>query len=283
MLDTLIHYMLRPLRPKKRIGLLRRVYDAVTDTLEGEGEKAAQKAVLSKVFKGVQGGGDSIETWQTRKWAYDRYMNRFTLQSSLEVARVYGLMSLLERIKEVPGAVVECGVGFGKTLTLLAFGVSMLDQDREVFGFDSFAGFPAATADDMGPRVTALEAPGGWKSTTPEFIEGIFETEREKEESYLHKKPINLTLIPGFFEETIPAKLPRSIALLHVDCDLYKSTQVVLEHCLPRMTSKGVVILDEYNDPKWPGATKAVDEACAMHGLQVAYFPYIQRHGLRIP
>ena len=36
-----------------------------------------------------------------------------------------------------------------------------------------------------------------------------------------------------------------------------------LEFFYPRVTSGGVILFDEYNDPPWPGCNKAVDEFLA--------------------
>ena len=33
-----------------------------------------------------------------------------------------------------------------------------------------------------------------------------------------------------------------------------------LEFFYPRMSQGGIILIDEYNDPSWPGCNKAVDE-----------------------
>ncbi|HEX8529679.1 MAG TPA: TylF/MycF/NovP-related O-methyltransferase, partial [Cytophagales bacterium] len=92
----------------------------------------------------------------------------------------------------------------------------------------------------------------------------------------------SIRLVPGFFEQTMPGKLPAKIAFLHIDCDLYEPVLHVLTHCIGRLAAGGIVIFDEYHDQKWPGAKKAADAFCAEHGLSIVFFPELQRYGIRI-
>jgi hypothetical protein len=276
------HYLTRALPARSRISLVGETYKVVERSLGAEDLEVLRRNCLSKVFQGVRGGVDPTETWQTRKYAFERYMDRFTVLSSFDIARIYGFIALLDSLREVPGDIVECGVGYGKSLTILVFGVSLLDLERTVHGFDSFFGFPMASVQDLGPRVTSVTVPDGWTETSPQLIEAILETDRLREDSLLRKRPVTLKLVPGFFPDTLPEHLPDEIAFLHVDCDLYESTRVVLEQCLPRMSSGGALVFDEYQEPKWPGATKAVDEICSAWNLELTYFQHVQRYGLRM-
>jgi hypothetical protein len=51
-----------------------------------------------------------------------------------------------------------------------------------------------------------------------------------------------------------------SIALLHLDCDLYESYKLALETFYDKVQPDGVIMFDEYADERWPGARKAIDE-----------------------
>ena len=75
----------------------------------------------------------------------------------------------------------------------------------------------------------------------------------------------------GLVQTTIPAQAPDRIALLRLDTDLYDSTLHELEHLYPRLTTGGVLIVDDYG--KIAGATKAVDEYFAA----LAHPPLLQR------
>jgi O-methyltransferase len=69
-----------------------------------------------------------------------------------------------------------------------------------------------------------------------------------------------VTLVKGFFSNTLPKCGIPSIVMLHIDADLYDAYKVVLECLYPKVAIGGVIALDEYDDRSWPGATKAVDE-----------------------
>ena len=97
-----------------------------------------------------------------------------------------------------PGLALEFGVATGTTLTIIAEAVS---SDRTVVGFDVFTGLPEA-----------------WRTGFPvgEFSQAEIPTVAGAE------------VVAGLFEDELPGFLARNdepIAFLHVDCDLYSSTQ----------------------------------------------------------
>jgi hypothetical protein len=86
----------------------------------------------------------------------------------------------------------------------------------------------------------------------------------------------HLTSVEGFLESTLPAAFDlESIALLNVDVDLYESHKVCLQTFGPRVG--GIVVYDEYADPKWPGATLAINEALAASGHELFYSELCRR------
>jgi predicted O-methyltransferase YrrM len=64
--------------------------------------------------------------------------------------------------------------------------------------------------------------------------------------------------VKGDVLETLPSAQPAQIAILHLDTDWYESTRHELEHCFPRLSPGGVLIIDDYGH--WQGCRKAVDE-----------------------
>jgi hypothetical protein len=66
-------------------------------------------------------------------------------------------------------------------------------------------------------------------------------------------------LVKGPFHETL-ASYEGRIALLHLDCDLYESYRIALETLYRKVQPGGMVLFDEYDDERWPGARKAIDE-----------------------
>ena len=62
----------------------------------------------------------------------------------------------------------------------------------------------------------------------------------------------------GWFDRTLPTFLDRfpdkPVAFLHVDCDLYSSTQTIFAQLKSRIVPGTVIVFDEYfNYPGWEG------------------------------
>jgi hypothetical protein len=116
------------------------------------------------------------------------------------------------------GLILEFGVAAGYSTRVLA----ELVRPRPVFGFDSFRGIPEPWGD--------YDA-GHFAGPPPENL------------------PHNVELISGMFADTIAPFLaahPGDAALIHVDCDLYSSTQTVLTECAARIVAGTVILLDEF-------------------------------------
>jgi hypothetical protein len=67
-----------------------------------------------------------------------------------------------------------------------------------------------------------------------------------------------VSFVEGLVEDTLPGEAPEQIAVLRLDTDWYSSTHHELEHLYPRLSSGGVLIIDDYGH--YVGARKAVDE-----------------------
>lgn len=123
------------------------------------------------------------------------------------------------------GLILEFGVFFGHSITRIA----NARPTQPVHGFDSFAGLPEF-----------------WR---PGFDAGTFAVEA------LPRVPANVTLHPGWFDRTLPGFLDANsgpVAFLHVDCDLYSSTQTILAQLGGRLRPGTVIAFDEYlNYPGW--------------------------------
>lgn len=128
------------------------------------------------------------------------------------------------RMREIPGLLLEFGVAGGKSINRLA----KIHPGETIYGFDSFKGLPEA-----------------WR---PDYQKSHF------------AQPIpqvrdNVKLVVGWFNETLPAFLEEHhgvVSLLHIDCDLYSSTKVVLDLLRDRIKPGTVIVFDEYfNYPGW--------------------------------
>jgi hypothetical protein len=144
--------------------------------------------------------------------------------------------------------ICEFGVFKGGTINHIA-----TMTPKTVFGFDSFEGLPEAWGRGLKQGHFALKK--------------------------LPRVRQNVTLIKGWFDETLPSFLERNqgmIGFLHVDCDLYSSTKIVLDLLQPRLAPGAVIVFDEYfNHPEWEqGEHKAFNEFLAKTGLSFEFIGY---------
>lgn len=184
--------------------------------------------------------------------------------------RIVGFYLLLRalRAEGISGDVIECGVGRGISLTFIGYFMQRLEFPGKLYGFDSFEGFPEPSKHDASTR-NAIRG-DLWSRTSQEFVRdhfapAAFNGVRER-----------LTLVPGFFDRSLVDAPSGDIALLHLDVDLYESYKTCLEKLGPRV--KGVIVYDEYRSPKWPGATRAIDEGTPALNHQLYFSRTLQRH-----
>jgi len=106
-------------------------------------------------------------------------------------------------------------------------------KNHKVYGFDSFIGLPEDWI-DINSEIVAEKRHFDLDSNIPN-IEGV-------------------VFFEGFFEETIPKykKEAESICFLHVDCDLYSSTKIVLNELEEYIVPNTIIVFDEwcYNHDK---------------------------------
>jgi hypothetical protein len=150
----------------------------------------------------------------------------------------------------VPGLVMEFGVCDGVTISQLA---SLAGQ--QVHGFDSFEGLP----EDW----THFQKKGRFSrgGRVPDL--GL----------------ANVRLHKGWFDQSLPrflAEHGEAARLVHVDCDLYRSTNTVLTLLEPRIVPGTVIVFDEYlNYPGWQQHEhKAFAEFIARTGRRYRYLGF---------
>lgn len=168
-------------------------------------------------------------------------------------ANINIILDLLDRVAGVEGSVAECGVFRGNTLVPFALYLKSRQARKCIHAFDSFEGFPQEGLNEE----IALSAGGDPNKTTTGFTNTSYDLVRRKLMLFGLDK---VALHKGYFQDTLGECSGERFSFVHLDCDLYQSYKDCLEFFYPRLNRGGIVLLDEYNDPPWPGCNKAVDE-----------------------
>jgi hypothetical protein len=181
----------------------------------------------------------------------------FTLTSA---ERIFAFKNAIEYVikNDIAGDIVECGVWKGGSMMAAALTLLRLGVKRRLYLFDTFAGMTTPTAVDRdfaGRSAVQLSEAGQL-----EFTNIPLEEVRTNLRSTGYDENL-ITYVKGPVEETLPDKAPETIAILRLDTDWYESTRHELEHLFPRVSSGGVVIIDDYGH--FEGARRAVDEFIA--------------------
>jgi hypothetical protein len=163
----------------------------------------------------------------------------------------------LDRVTVRDGLHVEFGVYKGDSINRLA----RLRPHQLFHGFDSFEGLPESWT--LGARTGTFS------------LRGRLPAVRD-----------NVVLVKGFFADTLEkfaAGCGKSaVAFMHVDCDLYSATKLVLDRFAPLLVDGTIIVFDEYfNYPGWQqGEHKAFAEFIAAHDrLGYDYIGYIRNGG----
>lgn len=117
--------------------------------------------------------------------------------------------------------------------------VLQLWDKMRFFAFDSFCGLPS---------------PDGIDRDSKDFVKGKFVCDLTGFYSNLKSGSVDLNKVipvPGWFEETCIAQTikkygMKAASIIHVDCDLYESTKVVLKFIEPLLTDGTVLIFDDW-------------------------------------
>ncbi|MGI9069212.1 MAG: TylF/MycF/NovP-related O-methyltransferase [Pyrinomonadaceae bacterium] len=175
-----------------------------------------------------------------------RLVHPYTMCGRARLRRLHtGVRHVVE--KNIPGDIVECGVAFGGSAALLGLTLKSMDAHRKLWAFDTFEGLPAPTEDDPDYTV-ANEFTGAYRSEVTD-VSRLFERLGILE---------NTVFVKGMFQDTVPGSGIGKIAVLHLDGDWYESVKVCLDHLYDRVSSGGIIQIDDYGH--WAGARKAVDE-----------------------
>ena len=217
---------------------------------------------------------ESIDSVEIKLENFPKYVRRQHLKRFLAMYEIFKL------VLPVKGSVIDCGIYRGFSLMAWAKLSTILEPEnltRRIYGFDTFEGFTAIHEKDAN-RIAAPERGGLCARSYDELEALIAEYDRDRFLDHLQK----VYVLPGDACQTIPQFIAENshlvVSLLFLDFDLYKPTQVALEHFLPRMPKGAVIAFDELDNPMWPGETQALLDSVGINHFELRHIewdPYI--------
>lgn len=153
------------------------------------------------------------------------------------------------------GLWLEFGVSNGASLRVIAE-----QTQARIYGFDSFEGLPEDWVRGEGrPTLRRGSFRGSPEAVSP-----------------------HVTLVSGLFANTLPrffAENSEVVAFMHVDCDIYTSTQTVLRSLRYKLVPGTVIVFDElFNYPNFADhEMRALLETAAEQGLEYEYLGYVNK------
>ena len=187
------------------------------------------------------------------------------------VEKMYSLYKATRYIvgRKIPGALVECGVYKGGSAMVMAHTLNKMNvADRKIYLYDTFTGMSEPSDHDISFNGTV--ASEKWKKLQKDrYNQWVFSPlEDVKRNLYSTGYPQNnLHFVKGKVEETIPQTAPEAISLLRLDTDWFESTYHELRFLYPRLSSNGIILIDDYG--AWKGSQKAVDTYFEENGIEV--------------
>lgn len=172
------------------------------------------------------------------------------ITNQINRAQLNSILAELDRAlaKNPTGAIVEFGCYIGTTSLFIRRLLDAKKDAREFHVYDSFQGLPAKTSKDASPAGEQFKA-GELIISKKQFL-------------YVFKKaslrpPI---IHKAWFSELTAADVPAKIAFAFLDGDFYESIRDSLKRVLPRMTSPGTIMIDDYAREALPGVAAAVKD-----------------------
>ena len=172
------------------------------------------------------------------------------------------LLVLLGALEEVlqrgtEGDAVELGCYEGTSALFEARMLERMSPDKKLWLYDSFEGLPEKTKEDVSALGEAFTA-GALKASKAVLAKNFV------------KAGLKIPEIKrAWFYELDPEDLPEHICFSFLDGDFYESILDSLKLVWPKMTKGGVIVVDDYQNPKLPGAKQAVDEFFADKNIKI--------------
>jgi hypothetical protein len=189
------------------------------------------------------------------------------------LAKILFLHEAYRKIRDIPGDIYVFGVWLGQDLAVFESMRAIIEPynaSRKLVGFDTFSGYVGVAENDR--RSDVIKEEGySTNSAYMTYLERLLAYHR-KENTMGHA--VSHFLVQGDVVDTVPKFIrenPESmVALAYFDMALYEPTIAALESLTGRLMPGSVIVLDEFNDPRYPGETIAFREWAKHHSYSIS-------------
>lgn len=199
--------------------------------------------------------------------------------------RLYATLMACRHVCEnrIEGDFVECGVWRGGNTLIAADVFRRIAPGRKAYLFDTFTGMTKPTEFDVARiGINALEQ--FFQLQKDNYNEWCYASLEDVQKNFQDRGLLSQAVfVQGDVLKTLrdEAQLPERLSVLRLDTDWYESTKLELEVLYPRLTTGGVLIVDDYG--YWDGAKKAVDEYFSTHPKPfLQYIDHTSRIGVKV-
>lgn len=197
------------------------------------------------------------------EYIYDNHINpteQVFLNETI-LREVLWLNDIYRRIDEVPGHVVELGVGPGTNSIIFGNLIKLYGDDdiRMYYGFDTFDGYRPEDIRSS-PHLSA----DAWKDLDYDEVSDTLASHGVDKVTELIEGDLKRTLPNWLNTADTHRRTPNSfhVALLYVDCNSYKAASTGMDELFEYLSPGAIVCVDEL---KQGGETRALREFCEKH------------------
>jgi len=201
-------------------------------------ERKLKNLIRSWLGLDISRASHPVNIWDSTEDFVESY-EKIRDDTSVGDARCFMIYQFAKQARSLDGDVAEVGVYRGGTAKLIA--EVFKGRNKTVHLFDTFSGMPTVSNID-------LMKDGDFSKTS---LEGVRRFLADCDNVAFHM---------GVFPQTAEPLSNLSFCFVHIDVDIYRSVLDCLEFFYPRMTTGGVMLLDDYEWVRCPGVKKAVTE-----------------------
>ena len=205
-----------------------------------------------------------VHLFKTRPMSDEHLLTNFGLFfRSSALSKIFFLHEAYSKIKSIPGDIYVFGVWLGQDVVVFESMRAMLEPynaSRKIIGFDTFDGYASLSEKD---KISNVVKTDGYSAdlSYQSYLEDLLayhRTENTMGHAVTHK------LVQGDVTKTATqyvSEHPESmVAMAYFDMALYEPTIAALTSISDRLMPGSVIIMDELNDPRYPGETTAFRE-----------------------